>query len=176
MGGMLFATLSMGAVGSMYTHVEEGQIHLQNDTAGKVIVGCVFLFGFCFSCGWGATTWVYCAEIFPLKARGRCLGLTTMAEWFGVFFVNQMTPILLNCMGFYFFFILGGFSLAALLLARWLPETKGIHLEHMDHIWDDRFGKPSKSKDSSSSPEELISEISANSEISATACDLGVQV
>jgi len=165
--GMLVPTCTMGVLGSMYTHIENGQIHLHSEAAGKVIVACVFIFGFCFSCGWGATTWIYCAEIFPLKVRGRCLGMTTMAEWFGVFIVNQMTPILLNSIGFYHFFILGGFSFAAVLLSHWLPETKGIHLESMDQVWDDRFRKPSKNADlststGSSSSGEDSSDVSAD--------------
>merc|ERR1712060_995043 len=78
---------------------------------------------------------------FPLKVRGYCVGLTTMAEWTGVFIVNQLTPMMLSSMGFGAFIFPGVFSLAAVFFALWLPETKGVLLEHMDQIFDARFGK-----------------------------------
>jgi len=139
--GMLLPNIVMAVVGMIYMPQENGKIEVLSNTAGSAIVACVFFFAISFAYSWGPATWVYCAEIFPLKVRGYCVGLTTMAEWTGVFIVNQLTPTMLSSMGFGAFAIPGAFSLAALLFAAWLPETKGVLLEHMDQIFDARFGK-----------------------------------
>jgi len=145
--GMLTANIVMSVLGLLYTHEEDGKIHVLNHSAGSAIAASAFFFVINFSYSWGPTTWVYCAEIFPLKVRGPCVGLTTMAEWIGVFIINQMTPILLGAMGFATFILLAFFSLAALLLGVWLPETKGVHLEQMDQIFDAKLGELGKSRD-----------------------------
>uniref|UniRef100_A0A7S4RY05 Major facilitator superfamily (MFS) profile domain-containing protein n=1 Tax=Alexandrium monilatum TaxID=311494 RepID=A0A7S4RY05_9DINO len=64
-----------------------------------------------------------------------------MAEWTGVFLVNQLTPAMLSSMGLGAFAVLGALSLASALFALWLPETKGVLLEHMDQVFDARFGR-----------------------------------
>ena len=34
----------------------------------------------CFASTWGPAVWVYCAEIFPLRHRARCVGVCTMSH------------------------------------------------------------------------------------------------
>jgi len=145
--GMLLANIVMSVLGLLYTHQEDGKTHVLNHAAGTAIAASAFFFVINFSYSWGPTTWVYCAEIFPLKVRGPCVGLTTMAEWMGVFVINQMTPILLSAMGFATFILLAAFSLAALLLGLWLPETKGVRLEQMDRIFDAKLGEDGTGRD-----------------------------
>merc|ERR1711908_106316 len=84
--------------------------------------------------------WVYCAEIFPLKHRSRCVGLTTMSNWVGNYSIAQFTPMLLEAVGFGTFFLFALACLAALALAHWLPETKGLQLEQIDRLFDQKFG------------------------------------
>mmetsp|Transcript_101669 Transcript_101669/g.183422 ORF Transcript_101669/g.183422 Transcript_101669/m.183422 type:complete len:495 (-) Transcript_101669:279-1763(-) len=139
--GMLLPSTVMAVLGLLYTRQEDGKVEVLSHAAGSIIAASVFFFVVSFAFSWGPTTWVYCAEIFPLKVRGHCVGLTTMAEWTGVFIVNQLTPMLLSDMGFGAFAVSGAFCLAAFLFALWLPETKGVSLEHMDQIFDSRFGK-----------------------------------
>ncbi|CAJ1384442.1 unnamed protein product [Effrenium voratum] len=93
-----------------------------------------------------AQVWVYCAEIFPLQHRSKCVGLTTMSNWLGNFLIAQVSPVLLESLGFGSFFVFGFFSLAALLLACWLPETKGIALEDIQSLFDQKFGEPQAHK------------------------------
>mmetsp|Transcript_73957 Transcript_73957/g.178899 ORF Transcript_73957/g.178899 Transcript_73957/m.178899 type:complete len:512 (-) Transcript_73957:210-1745(-) len=146
--GMLLPNVLMAVLGVIFTRQVDGLVIMSSRVAGGFIAGAVFFFTLNFTYSWGPTTWVYCAEIFPLKVRGRCVGLTTMAEWTGVFLVNQFTPMLLSAIDFRAFFVFGAFSLAAVALALWLPETKGVSLEHMGQVFDAKLGgAPPKEKD-----------------------------
>lgn len=138
--GMLLANVVVAILGLSYARLEDGRIHVLDNTAGTFVAVASFFSVASFAPTWGPVTWVYCAEIFPLRVRGRCIGLTTMAEWLGVFLVNQFSPMLLSSIGFGTFLVFTMFSVAALLLSLWLPETKGILLEHMEHVFDKKLG------------------------------------
>lgn len=115
------------------------------DPAGGALAAAMAatVFGFIasFACSWGPCVWVYCVEIFPLKHRARCVGITTLTNWVGNYIIAQFTPILLQALGFGTFIIFGGFCLVGLQLALWLPETKGVMLEQVGALFDERFGE-----------------------------------
>eukprot|EP00930_Biecheleria_cincta_P024424 TRINITY_DN17483_c0_g1_i1.p1 TRINITY_DN17483_c0_g1~~TRINITY_DN17483_c0_g1_i1.p1 ORF type:complete len:491 (+),score=83.43 TRINITY_DN17483_c0_g1_i1:114-1586(+) len=140
--GMTAACFSMGVLGHFYLRPNhDGSGYEVLSTAGSDgIVAMIFLFIVNFAYGWGPIVWVYNSEIFPLKYRSRCVATTTCANWVGNWIIAQFTPILLGQYGFATFFLFGAFSLSALILATWLPETKGIKLEEMDQIFDIKFG------------------------------------
>eukprot|EP00931_Biecheleriopsis_adriatica_P018561 TRINITY_DN12971_c0_g1_i1.p1 TRINITY_DN12971_c0_g1~~TRINITY_DN12971_c0_g1_i1.p1 ORF type:complete len:519 (-),score=95.48 TRINITY_DN12971_c0_g1_i1:67-1623(-) len=138
--GMSTACFVMGATGEAFVAREHGNWITHNVSITIVIVAMVFGFVINFAYGWGPMVWVYCAEIFPLRVRSRCIGLTTMSNWVGNFLVAQFTPALLESTGFGTFFVFGTFSLIALALAMWLPETKGVLLENIDELFDRKLG------------------------------------
>merc|ERR1719282_2218778 len=123
--------VSMGKIGSMWL--------LTNYSVGCILGAMVTMFVMSFACSWGPMVWVYCAEIFPLKYRARCIAVTTTINWVGNFIIAQFTPILLDILGFNTFFLFSLFSLFALALAHWLPETKGVLLEHVGQLFDPKF-------------------------------------
>lgn len=139
--GMTAACFCMGALGHFYLRPNhDGGGYEVLSTAGSYgIVAMVFFFIINFAYGWGPMVWVYNSEIFPLKYRSRCVATTACANWVGNWIIAQFTPILLGQYGFDTFFLFGVFSLSALLLATWLPETKGVKLEEMDQIFDIKF-------------------------------------
>merc|ERR1712194_796684 len=51
-----------------------------------------------------------------------------------------MGPALLEGIGFGTFIVFGAFALTSLVVAVWLPETKGVMLEHIDQVFDSKFG------------------------------------
>eukprot|EP00933_Yihiella_yeosuensis_P081770 TRINITY_DN95453_c0_g1_i1.p1 TRINITY_DN95453_c0_g1~~TRINITY_DN95453_c0_g1_i1.p1 ORF type:complete len:123 (+),score=24.31 TRINITY_DN95453_c0_g1_i1:127-495(+) len=79
--------------------------------------------------------------MFPLKYRARCMGLTTMANWVGNYIVAQFTPVLLEAFGFGTFLLFGICCGISLAVATWLPETKGIPLEHIEELFDRKFAQ-----------------------------------
>lgn len=138
--GMTLACFAMGILGCVTMHMENGSWVSTSQGAGHAMAACVFFFVMNFAFGWGPIVWVYCAEIFPLKYRGRCVGITTSTNWAGNYIIAQFAPMLLESIGFSTFFVFGGFSLAAWFLAMWLPETKGLMLEHISQVFDEKFG------------------------------------
>jgi len=137
--GMALSSIMMGILG--FTVTRNGDAWEPTSPACCVIMaGMVFVFTCNFSYGWGPMVWVYCAEIFPLRFRGICVGITTTANWVGNYVIAQFTPLLLGAIGFNTFFIFGAFSLIAAALGFWLPETKGVSLEHIGKLFDEKFG------------------------------------
>merc|ERR1712060_112867 len=145
--GMTLACGLMGLMGLLYvTKVEpdpavpgdEGAWSVSNSTAGWVIAISAFFFVANFAFGFGPIVWVYCAEIFPLRYRARSLGITTVANWAGNFLIAQFTPMLLDAVQFNTFFVFGVFCVMGVLLSAWLPETKGVRMERIQQLFDDR--------------------------------------
>jgi sugar porter (SP) family MFS transporter len=49
-----------------------------------------FIIGFAFS--WGPVVWVVCSETFPLRTRGKAVGVTTSMNWFCTTIVGGVFP------------------------------------------------------------------------------------
>lgn len=113
----------------------------EGDLLGSyVTISMIFAFVVNFAYGWGPIVWVVCAEIFPLRHRSRCVGLTTMSNWVGNFLIAQMSPVLLETFGFGSFLLFAFFALCALLLACWIPETKNLPLEEIESLFQKKLG------------------------------------
>jgi SP family sugar:H+ symporter-like MFS transporter len=110
-------------------------------TVSTVMVLCVFVFVVTFASTWGPMVWVYCCEIFPLKYRGRCIGVTTTTNWVGNFLITLLTPIALDRFGSGTFFIFSFFAFLSFLIGMWIPETQGLMLEDIAKVFDQRFGE-----------------------------------
>eukprot|EP00932_Pfiesteria_piscicida_P010377 SRR837773.21301.p3 GENE.SRR837773.21301~~SRR837773.21301.p3 ORF type:complete len:254 (-),score=93.32 SRR837773.21301:5-664(-) len=126
-------------------HVEraaagDATFQVTDSTAGWVIAISAFFFVFNFAYGFGPIVWVYCAEIFPARARARCVGVCTLANWVGNFIIAQFTPMMLSSIQFSTFLVFGFFCLISVFLAAWLPETKGVPLELIQVLFDKKSG------------------------------------
>jgi len=136
--GMTISCLTMGTFGyMMQSDVKSGEPIPEFVKMG--IVASIFLFVVNFAYGWGPVVWVYCAEIFPLRHRARCVALCAMANWIGNFIIAQCSPFLLDRLQFLTFYVFAVFCAMSFLLAQWLPETKGVMLEHVDKLFADKF-------------------------------------
>ena len=137
--GMSVSSICIAAVGSNVMAATNGVVPA--DAKGSyVVVSMVFFFVINFAYGWGPIVWVYNSEIFPLRYRSQCVAAGACANWVGNYAIAQCTPVLLGRLGFLTFYIFGLFALAAMLLAHWLPETKGVMLEHMQRLFDEKLG------------------------------------
>jgi len=135
--GMVIACLGMGIVGLSIT--EYASSAQGNASSGTIVILMLFFIAN-FAYGWGPMVWVYCSEIFPMRHRGLCMSAAACSNWVGNFVVAQLTPVLLGILGFNTFFVFAVFCLAALALAIWLPETKGLMLEHVGDVLDGKLG------------------------------------
>jgi len=139
--GMSIACVVMGSLGLVFISGDaESGFECENAAAGYAIAIMIFFFVFNFAFGFGPIVWVYCAEIFPLRVRARCLGVTTLANWAGNFIIAQFTPMLLGSVAFGTFYVFGFFCIASVFLSAWLPETKGVPLENIQKLFDNKAG------------------------------------
>jgi len=83
--------------------------------------------------------WVVAAEVFPQRLRGRGMTLTTLANWLSNFLIARTLPVMilptsLDLWGT--FAMLSGFCiLMSTFVMAFLPETKGVDLDHMEWVF-----------------------------------------
>ena len=80
--------LTMVLLAGLYNKVQEG-----NKGAQGVSVLCLFLFNTWFSIGWLGMTWLYPAEVTPLRIRAPANALSTATNWIFNFFVSGSNEV-----------------------------------------------------------------------------------
>src|SRR5258708_30079884 len=96
-----------------------------------------------FALSWGPIVWVMLAEIFPNSIKGVAMGLAVAVQWFAnlagawSFQVLDGNSALNAPFNHGFAYIVYGLMsiLAALFVWRYVPETKGRHLEQIQTLW-----------------------------------------
>jgi sugar porter (SP) family MFS transporter len=115
-----------------------------NSVQGKVLGGitfvCILLLISSWQIGPASVTRLLTSEIFPLKVRGRALGIATVFQWGAYFLLTVPFLTLLTGMGavatFWFYALLGGGAL--IFCYGYAPETKGRSLEEIEASWRSR--------------------------------------
>ncbi|RCI11979.1 hypothetical protein L249_4586 [Ophiocordyceps polyrhachis-furcata BCC 54312] len=108
-----------------------------NDKACQV-AGIVFLFVFntFFAVGWLGMTWLYPAEITPLRTRAPANALSTSSNWIFNFLVVMITPIAfqnIQYKTYIVFAVINAFMVPSVYF--FFPETAYRSLEEMDIIF-----------------------------------------
>jgi len=105
---------------------------------GKVVVAFIAFYQFIFGLTWGPLSWLYCSEIFNPQSRGKGQGVTTGTNWGFNFLINLFLPVLLGWNSGGPFIVFGVACLFIGIPATFylIPETRGIHLENMDLLFD----------------------------------------
>jgi sugar porter (SP) family MFS transporter len=90
-----------GGIGQAATMAILAGVNSRQET-GYQIAGIVFLFVFntFFAIGWLGMTWLYPAEIVPLRIRAPANALSTSANWIFNFLVVMITPVAFNNIGY----------------------------------------------------------------------------
>lgn len=105
---------------------------------GPGIVAAMFLFIFntFFAIGWLGMTWLYPAEIVPLRIRAPANAFSTSANWIFNFMVVMVTPVSFASIGYKTYVIFAVIN-AAIFPVVWFfyPETAYRSLEEMDSIF-----------------------------------------
>jgi len=102
------------------------------------VVSAVFLFVFntFFAIGWLGMTWLYPAEIVPLRIRAPANGLSTSANWIFNFMVVMITPVSFSSIGYktyVIFAVINAFIFPVVYF--FYPETAYRSLEEIDTIF-----------------------------------------
>ncbi|KAL1842139.1 hypothetical protein VTK73DRAFT_3196 [Phialemonium thermophilum] len=129
---MLFGAVGQAATMAILAGVNSSDAH------GAKIAGIVFLFVFntFFAVGWLGMTWLYPAEIVPLRIRAPANALSTSANWIFNFMVVMITPVAFNNIGYQtyiIFAVINAFMVPCVYF--FFPETARRSLEEMDHIF-----------------------------------------
>jgi MFS family permease len=77
--------LLLGAIGMcvcQYIVAITGTVAGTSDLAAqRAAIAFVCIYIFFFASSWGPVAWVVTGELFPLKARAKCLSMTTASNW-----------------------------------------------------------------------------------------------
>jgi len=131
--GALIMAVSMVALGTDFWVGGKGMVAL--------VAMLVYTAGFAMS--WGPVTWVLLSEIFPNQIRGKAMALAVAMQWIANYLVSWTFPILdknpylvshfNHGFAYWIYGVMG--VLAAVFMARFVPETKGRSLEQMEALW-----------------------------------------
>ncbi len=127
--GTAVQVISLGMVGWLF----------QNHLGGTPLLIAIMAFIAAFAMALGPIGWLFCAEIFPNKVRGRAMSVASFTVWASCYIVAQTFPILNDSPHVgpaLTFWIYSGISLLAFLMVLALvPETKGRTLEEIEQYW-----------------------------------------
>ena len=127
--GTAVQTVSLGLVGWMF--------HTQQN--GLPLLLCIVCFIGAFAMAMGPIGWLFCAEVFPNKARGRAMSVAALTVWVSCYIVAQTFPMLNDSPSVgpaITFWIYAGVSLLSFVfVAAMVPETKGRSLEEIGASW-----------------------------------------
>ncbi|KAH9888029.1 general substrate transporter [Cubamyces lactineus] len=97
----------------------------------------VFIFQIFLGIGYLPIPWLYPAEITTTRIRARGSAISSFFNWMCVFAVVEMTPPAIANIGWRVFIIFAIFNaLWVPLVYIFFPETKGLELEDVDHIFE----------------------------------------
>jgi SP family xylose:H+ symportor-like MFS transporter len=131
-GGLLMG-LSMLTLGSLF--------HSQQAAAFGLAAVCLYLAGFAVS--FGPIVWIMMTEIFPAPIRGQAMSLAVASQWIANLLVSGTFPLLLGNDTLnatwnhaFPFWLYGSFAIiAAFIVLRYVPETRGVDSEHLTALW-----------------------------------------
>ena len=131
-GALLMGVSTMG-IGLLF--------QAQNTGALGLIAICCYLVGLGIS--FGPIVWIMMSEIFPAPIRGQAMSMAVASQWSANFLVSATFPVMfgdstLNAFahGGFPFFIYGAIGLlAAFIVLRYVPETKGLDNERAGAFW-----------------------------------------
>lgn len=108
----------------------------KSQPVGISIVFLMFLFALFYKPSWGATVWIFTAEIFSMNIRAQAVGMCSQTQNVVNSIVQQFFPIFLKNEGFYAFYMFAGINfLLAVFVWFFVPETKKVSLEEMDAVF-----------------------------------------
>ncbi|KAH9909495.1 sugar transporter family protein [Xylariomycetidae sp. FL2044] len=112
-----------------------------NPSANIAAIVFLFVFNTFFAIGWLGMTWLYPAEIVPLRIRAPANALSTSANWIFNFLVVMITPIAFNNIKYQtyiIFAVINAFMVPSVYF--FYPETAYRSLEEMDAIFHNVHG------------------------------------
>ncbi|KAJ8099018.1 general substrate transporter [Lipomyces tetrasporus] len=112
-------------------------IIIDHPNASRTILACSYLVVGTFAVTWAPVSWIYQAEVVPLRIRVRSVSLSTASNWVFNFMLALGVPPLLRSISWRMFFIFASLNVLAFIHI-WVaaPETKQRTLEEIDEIFE----------------------------------------
>lgn len=89
---------------------------------------------------WYPITWLYPAELMPLRIREKGMGIAVFFYWIFQFLIVEITPVALTNIGYKFYIMFVVFNICiAVIIFLCYPETKGMSLEQIDFFFAPQF-------------------------------------
>lgn len=125
LGGVSGMAISLLLLGAYYTFL---------DNAPAVAVIGLLLYVGCYQLSFGPIGWLMISEIFPLRMRGRGLGVAVLVNFGSNALVTFAFSPMKDLIGAgAVFFVFGGVAVASLVFIFFIiPETKGLTLEEIE--------------------------------------------
>lgn len=134
--GGLVLTIIMLVIGALYA---SSSVHSSYGAGRWVVVVFIFLFTFVYSATWAVTISIYASEVQPMKTRAAASSLGRSGNWIVNWIVAFTTPIFLTKSSSGIYFLFGAACLlTSVVCFLWMPETRGMTLEEIDNIFDNR--------------------------------------
>ncbi|KAH9302071.1 hypothetical protein KI387_013654, partial [Taxus chinensis] len=121
------------------------------------VLGLVLYIAF-FAPGMGPVPWTINSEIYPSQYRSMCGGIAATACWVSNLIVSETFLTLVNAVGTSkTFLIFAAIVVAAFIFVlTFVPETKGLTLEEVEKIWQDKAHRGSTDRSENSSTDSLL--------------------
>ncbi|GKT97169.1 MFS quinate transporter [Colletotrichum tofieldiae] len=123
--------------------------------AGYMALVSIFLFAAFFQFGWGPACWIYASEIPTARLRSLNVALAAATQWLFNLIVARTVPNMLATVGAHgygTYLIFGSFCFSMFFFVWFfVPETKGVSLEHMDAL----FGATEYDSDKKLAPDNV---------------------
>lgn len=130
-------------------------LYLDKDYTPQAVVGSIIAFLAIFGYSWGPIPWLYPPEIMPLAFRAKGASLATATNWAFNWLVGEVTPILLEKIGWRVYILLAVNALIAFVTVYFFyPETSGVPLEEIGALFGDEINVPQDEDDEDEDEDE----------------------
>lgn len=114
-------------------------LYLNDTFTPTVVVACIIITNAGFGFSWGGIGWLLPSEVLPLSVRSKGVALATATNWLSNFLVGFGSPILLDLIKWKTYLIPATSCIISFVAVWYLfPETKGLSLEEMGSVFDDK--------------------------------------
>lgn len=132
--GQIGVTAALFMMGSVFTFLPESPMR------SYLVLGFMMTFLFFMQCFVAVIFWLMLAEIFPLRVRGKVMGMAVFANWMANFLVALVFPPLQEALHGKTFFIFALINLGTVLFYwKFIPETRGRSLEELEAHFRDTY-------------------------------------
>ncbi|MDO5034206.1 MAG: sugar porter family MFS transporter [Actinomycetaceae bacterium] len=143
--GQVGVTVALTMIGIVFTFLPESALR------SYLVLAFMMTFLFFMQCFVAVIFWLMLAEIFPLRVRGKVMGMAVFANWMANFIVALLFPPLQAALHGKTFFVFAVINLVTIFFYwKFIPETKGKSLEELESYFQREYSTNSEATDASS--------------------------